>query len=470
MDVTKTKAFVDQNFEDVFVKVLSGFVEIPNLTPGFDESYFTNGLVEQAVEYVTNFADSLKIPGLKHYVHKEKGRPPMVCIVYPGEVKTNVMVYGHLDKQPHMTAGWSEGLGPCKPVIRGNKLYGRGSADDGYAPMAFLLAIQAAREQGKKLPRLVLTLECEEESGSENLLYLLDKMNEHVGVPDFCICLDSETCDYSRIWMTTSLKGMVSANVKCSALKGGLHSGLFGGIAPETFGILRQILDRFEDPETGKVNDLLDTPIPDSKREEARKISDYLGDELYAAANLLPGVKAVSQHDLADMYLNNTWKATLAITGAAGLPHVGQAGNVLRPWTELRISVRLPPNKSAEEAKKAYVELCTKDVPNNAVVEVNNLIGGTGFMAKPLHPWVYTMLDAASNSFFGQDHGTYGIGGSIPFLCELANKFPSTQIIALGAMGPDCNAHNPDESLDLVFARKFIGALSHMFADIADNA
>ena len=119
----------------------------------------------------------------------------MLILIYEGKANRNVMLYGHLDKQPHME-GWREGTGPVTPAVIDGKLYGRGSSDDGYVPFAVLLALRNAINQGVELPRLVLVLETEEESGSEDLVYLLNKNKDVLGKIDVCICLDSGCLDY----------------------------------------------------------------------------------------------------------------------------------------------------------------------------------------------------------------------------------------------------------------------------------
>eukprot|EP01134_Creolimax_fragrantissima_P007648 CFRG7648T1 len=468
MDATKTQAFVDKHFQEKFVDTLSGFIKIPNCTPAFDADYLTNGHIQTAIKYILDFTDSLKIPGLTHSVYDDESRPPMVCIVYPGEVKQNVMIYGHLDKQPFMEGRWSEGLDALTPVIRDNKLYGRGSADDGYSVLAALLSIQAAREQGVPLPRICILLETEEESGSENLLYLMEQaqVKEALGKPDICICLDSETADYDKIWVTSSLRGLAACNLKIEVMESGQHSGLAGGIVPETFTIARQLLDRLEDSTTGVVVDEFNSQPDDKKRNEAKEVAEYHGSSLFTNFKLLEGVSAMSEHDLAQMYLQNVWYASLSVTGGCGLPDVSDAGNVLRPWTQLRVGIRLPPNVNGHDAAKKLEEVLTKDPPYGCKISVTGLQGGNGFCTKPFPIYLNDSIRDASMAFFGQAHSSFGIGGSIPFLSELGQKYPEAQIIPMGAMGPDCNAHNPDESIDLPYAKKFVCFLSHLLGDI----
>lgn len=145
---------------------------------------------------------------------------------------------------------WDEGLGPTTPVIRNGKLYGRGTVDDGYAVFACMLAIKNLQRQGVRWPRCVMVLEAEEESGSPHLLELLNAAKDTIGKPDFLLCMDSQTFDYKSMWLTSSKRGICNLDVTISAAKGGYHSGLVGGIVPETFRVFRALLDRIDDAKT----------------------------------------------------------------------------------------------------------------------------------------------------------------------------------------------------------------------------
>ena len=465
MDKDKTWSFVDKHFEKKFVEPLQEFIKIPNLTPAFDSDYFTNGLVQKAIEHVKAYAESMEIDGLKFHIHDEAGKAPMVVMVYEGQGSPNVMIYGHIDKQPHME-GWREGTGPLTPTIIGDKLYGRGSSDDGYVSFAVLLAIKNALEQGAKLPRIALVLETEEESGSHDLVPLLEELKDIIKDPDVCICLDSGALDYSTMWLTSTLRGMAGFNLKVSIAEGGVHSGLAGGVIPETFRIANTLLDRLENPETRRLP-LFEVEIPEQYRKEAEDIAALQGDELYKVHKFLDGAEAINQSKLSEIYLNTNWRPALAVTGASGLPTVDKAGNVLRPSTTLRVSIRLPPGKESSEALKQAKDLLTSDPPYGAKVELLDANGGDGWWMKDLSEKTEKALSDASNHFFGRGVGKYGIGGSIPFLKVLGDKYPATEILALGVLGPETNAHAPNETLDLPFTKKFICAISHLISDMA---
>ena len=355
---------------------------------------------------------------------------------------------------------WMEGLGPTSPVVIDNKLYGRGSNDDGYAPFALFLAIKNALEQGAELPRITLVLETEEESGSDFLEYLLDKCSKWIGTPDLCICLDSGVLDYNTLWLTSSLRGVVTFNLKVTTTKNGVHSGSGGGIVPESFRVANSLLDRIEDPITRRIP-FLEVDIPEMYVEESKKVMEIVGDKLHQDMGLSAGCKPFSEDNLPEMYLNNTWRPALAVTGAEGLPPLASAGNVLRPYTSIRCAVRLPPSKDPKEAYEEIVKILTEDPPYGATVEVSAVGYGGGFYMKNISDKTMSAINSATNDFFGKDSSSYGDGGSIPFLKLLGEKFTSAEIIAIGVAGYECNQHLPNEFLNLTYAKEFICVLSH---------
>ena len=224
------------------------------------------------------------------------------------------------------------------------------------------------------------------------------------------------------------------------------------------------MLNRLEDLETKTVVDAFQVEIPDYKREEAKEIAESQGDKIYTDFAWAEGTQPLSKDNLAEMYLNNAWRAQLSITGASGLPDCSIAGNVLRPSTTFRFSIRLPPALDATKIGDVTLDLLTKDPPLGAKVTVSNWHAGGGWLAKQPHAWVKDALDNASTTFFGKPCRSYGLGGSIPFLGELAKMFPEAQILAIGVLASSSNAHNPNENLDLAYTKKLICALSHLVA------
>jgi len=398
-----TQAYIDSQWESWYVKGLSDFIRVPNLTPMVDPDYLTNGLVEQSMALVDDYINKLAVKGISKKIFRPEGMCPL--IVYTVEKSASasdktLMFYGHLDKQPWME-GWEEGLAPCDPVIRGDYLYGRGGADDGYAPFSTMLAIKNAQEQGVAHPRCVLVLETEEESGSPNLIALLTAAKDTIGEPDFLFCLDSGAFDYEQMWITSSLRGVTLCDLTVSGAKGGYHSGEVGGIVPETFRVVRELLSRLDDPATGEVIKELHTELPGYARPEAEHMVALSGKEMCTKYKMHEGVKYMSEDDLVEMYLNNTWRPNLSITGAGGLPDYQKAGNVVRASTSLRLSMRLPPNQDAHKAAAIVKSKLTQNVPHNCKVEIHGDHNGNGWCMKEPEQWLVEVMNQASNDFYG---------------------------------------------------------------------
>lgn len=312
----------------------------------------------------------------------------------------------------------------------------------------------------------MLVLETEEESGSPNLIGLLTIAKDYIGNPDYLFCLDSGAFDYNQLWLTSSLRGISLVDLTVSAGKGGYHSGEVGGIVPETFRVVRNLLDRIDDSKTGKVIAELHTELPSYARPEAEKIAGLSGDGMYKKYKMEAGVEYLSEDNLVEMYLNNTWRPNLSITGAGGIPDYTRAGNVVRPSTTVRLSTRLPPNMDSKVAAKIIYDKLTTDVPYNCKVEIHGDHNGNGWCMKEPEAWFSDVISEAAKTFYdGKDYGSYGMGGSIPFLSQLGGLYPKTFIIALGLLGPASNAHAPNESVNLAYAKKLTMAMSHILVE-----
>lgn len=364
--------------------------------------------------------------------------------------------------------GWDEGLGPTTPVQRGEYLYGRGGADDGYSAFTCMLAIKNLQLQGVKLPRCALVLETEEESGSPNLLRLLDEAKDFIGRPDFMFCMDSSAFDYNQLWCTSSLRGINIVELSVEFGKSGYHSGEVGGIIPETFRILRCLLNRVDDAATGRVVDDFQVEIPAWAHAQAQKMAELSGDKMFTKYKFCDGGRPINCDNLPEMYLNKTWRANLSITGASGLPDVSIAGNVVRSSTSVKLSLRLPPSADPAQTEARLIELLTTDVPYGAKVTAKGGHTGQGWCMKTMAPWFEACLMQAGRDFFdGKETGTNGGGGSIPFLAELDKMYPDSFIVALGLIGPSANAHAVNECINLTYAKKLTKSLSHLIAEVA---
>jgi len=408
------------------------------------------------------------LKGFKLEVLRTEGRTPLIFIEIDGtnENAPTTLLYGHMDKQPPFE-GWSEGLGPYTPVIKDGRLYGRGGADDGYSIFSALGSIGALQNIGLPHPRCVVVIEASEESGSPDLPYYVEKLKDRIGQLSLIVCLDSGAGDYEHFWMTTSLRGLIAGNLNVRILREGVHSGHASGIVPSTFRILRLILDRIEDPKTGKVlPPAFDNGIPEQIVEQSYKTAEVLGRSLVEEMPWIsPEAEPVGgkDNDLAELLLNRTWRATVSITGADGLPPLSNAGNVLRPYTGVKISARLPPNVNSHDAQEGLKQaLEAKPVPYNAHVEFVTEKCADGWSAPPLVPWLEEAVQAAAQTYFNKPSLSLGEGGSIPFMGMLGKLFPQAQFVVTGVLGPQSNAHGPNEFLDIKFSKKITCCVAHI--------
>lgn len=464
MDRAAVNETVHRTWTESVLPSLSGLVEIPAVSPAFDPEWEAGGYLEAAIEHFRGWATARGIPGLSTEVVRLPGRSPVLLVEVPptaGAPDETVLLYGHLDKQPPV-GGWSEGLGPWTPVLRDGRLYGRGSADDGYAGYAAISAIDAARGAGGAHSRCVLLLETGEESGSPDLPAYLDHLADRLGAVSLVVCLDSGAGDYERMWLTTSLRGMVQLELTVSVLDSGQHSGMAGGIVPSSFRVLRTLLDRLEDPRTGRILvEELNVTIPDNRAQQAREAVRAVPGMVRGAVPLPDGMRPETE-DEAELMLNNTWRPSLSVTGAAGLPQPADAGNVLRPSTTLVLSFRLPPTADPEAALTAVRERLAADVPYGARVEFGRAEAALGWNAPDPAPWLRSALDLAADEVFGNSWRTMGLGGSIPFMGLLHRTYPDAEFVVTGALGPDSNAHVPDESLHVDFAARISSAIAYV--------
>jgi acetylornithine deacetylase/succinyl-diaminopimelate desuccinylase-like protein len=467
MDTQATQSifdFVDSTWDGTIVPTLTEYIAIPNKSPLFDPKWEENGHMQRAVDLIEGWCKKRAIEGLTVEVVTLPGRTPLIYMEIPGTSDDTVLLYGHLDKQPEMT-GWAEGLEPWKPVMRGDKLYGRGGADDGYAAFASLTAIEALQKQGVPHKRCVVIIEGCEESGSYDLPYYIDHLEARIGKPSLVVCLDSGCGNYDQLWSTTSLRGIVSGNLSVELLDEGVHSGDGSGVIASSFRVMRSLLSRLENHDTGEILPPdFSVDIPTQRIEQAAFAAQVLGDEVYSKFPLKGAAKPVTT-DVKELALNRTWRPALSITGVRGLPDLDDAGNVLRPVTAVKISLRVPPTLDAEMATKQLKELLESDPPYGATVTFEAEQGASGWNAPELAPWLQESVSNASKSFFNKDAVYMGEGGSIPFMGMLGEKFPNAQFLITGVLGPKSNAHGPNEFLHVPTGKKLTACVAQVVAD-----
>ena len=460
------RTFTDRLWNEEIVPTLVEYIRIPNKSPSFEPDWNKLGHMERAVELFVAWAEQkAALLGATVSVERLPGRTPLIFIDVPGSARSGdtVLLYGHLDKQPEMT-GWSEGKGPWIPVIEGDKLYGRGGADDGYAMFGALAALLALKEQNVPHARAVIVIEASEESGSPDLPFYIEALAERIGQVSLVVCLDSGCGDYERLWLTTSLRGMIGGTLRVDVLDEGVHSGDASGVVPSSFRVLRQLLQRLENVETGEVIvDDLKAPIPPERVAQAKVAAQALGDQVYAKFPFVDGMKPAGT-DLAELVLNRTWRPALSVTGLAGAPAPRDAGNVLRPFTEAKLSMRVPPTVDGKKASARMKQILESDPPYGARVVYEPEKEGSGWNAPKTASWLEAALEDASQAAFGKPVAMMGEGGSIPFMGMLGEKFPEAQFVVTGVLGPHSNAHGPNEFLHIPTGKRVTEVVARVLA------
>jgi acetylornithine deacetylase/succinyl-diaminopimelate desuccinylase-like protein len=467
MNEQLAKQYIDHFWNAEVIPTISRYIEIPNESPDFDPKWRENGHMQRAVALVKQWVEQQDIGKSKLEVFSPPDRTPLLLLEVEGTVSGDpILLYGHLDKQPAMT-GWAADLDPWKPVLRNGKLYGRGGADDGYAIFAVVSAVKALQGQNAPYPRLVTMIECCEESGSPDLPAYVNQLLPRIGTPGLVICLDSGCGNYEQLWSTTSLRGLMSGELTVSILREGVHSGDASGIVPSSFRILRHVLSRLEDPATGRIlPPWLQAEIPQNRLAEARRTAEVLGNGVYDKFPFVDGAVPMDS-DPVELILNRTWRPTLSVTGQAGMPDIGHAGNVLRPYTSLKLSVRLPPTLKADGLGDKLKQLLESGPPYGADVRLERISAEAGWEAPAPAPWLERAVEKASKTFFGKSACSYGEGGSIPFMGMLGEKFPKAQFLITGVLGPGSNAHGPNEFLHINTARNLTASVASVIEDYA---
>jgi acetylornithine deacetylase/succinyl-diaminopimelate desuccinylase-like protein len=463
MDQKNIQKFVKNQWNDSILPILCEYISIPNKSPAFDHDWQQHGYMEQAIQLIAKWCEQQNLAGATIEIVRLENRTPVLFIEIPGDNPNPILLYGHLDKQPEMV-GWREGLHPWQSVKEGDRLYGRGGADDGYAVFAAVTAIKALQQQNIPHNRCVILIEACEESGSYDLPAYIDWLSPRIGTPYLVICLDSGCGNYEQLWNTTSLRGLVSGKLTIELLKEGVHSGNVGGIFVSAFTILRQLLNRIENENTGTILlPELNSFIPPNRIEEAKMAALVLGNDVYHSFPLLDGVQPQTLNN-EELVLNRTWRPALAITGINGLPCIENAGNVFLPKLSIKLSMRLPPSCDANQASQALQQVLVANPPSGAKISYEPDLPTNGWNAPKSVDWLSKAINQASNRYFGKAPISMGEGGSIPFMGMLGEKFPYAQFLITGVLGPESNAHGPNEFLHLPTAQKLTCCVADVIA------
>ena len=467
---------VSQVWDESILPQLTDYIAIPAKSPMFAPDWEQLGLLDTVVRNAAGWVEEQKVAGLTLEVVRLPGRTPVlffeVAATQP-QSSQSVLMYGHLDKQPEFS-GWRSDLGPWTPKYEDGKLYGRGGADDGYAVYASIAAVQELKRQGVPHPRIVGLIETSEESGSRDLLPYINALKDRLGDVALVVCLDSGAGNYDQLWLTTSLRGMASGTLKVEILTEGIHSGDASGLVPSSFRIMRQVLDRLEDSATGRLLPAsFHCEVPAERLAQARATAAILGEEVYRSfpwAHYDCGGSTTfalpTTIDPVDALLKRTWQPTLSVTGAEGFPALQDAGNVLRPYSAFKLSLRLPPLVDAAQCVQEMKALLEDNAPYQAKVTWESASGANGWNAPPTVPWFEDALNAASQAHFGAPCGHIGQGGTIPLMGMLSQGFPKAQMMVCGVLGPKSNAHGPNEFLHVPYAKKLTAAVAQVIGSL----
>ncbi|HTS21168.1 MAG TPA: M20 family metallopeptidase [Casimicrobiaceae bacterium] len=459
---------IANQWDSEIVPLLTEYVRIPAKSPHFDPQWEAHGHIERVIRLAEAWVRKQPVRGLRCEIVRLPGRTPLLYFEVPGAGDRTALLYGHLDKQPEMT-GWREGCGPWEPLLENGKLFGRGSADDGYAVFAALCAIGTLQAQGVAHSRCVGMIETCEESGSYDLPAYLEALAPRMGRVDFVIGLDSGCGDYERMWDTTSLRGLAGGVLRVDVLTEGVHSGDASGVVPSSFRIARKLLDRLEDSTTGRVLPAeLHAPIPAERVEQASLAAEILGD-IVITKYPFAGATRPMVADRKEALLNRTWRPALSTIGASGLTAITDAGNVLRPQTSLKLSMRLPPTIDGALAARTMKALLEADPPYGAKVRFDVEEGATGWNAPRAAAWLTKSVNDASLAFYGKPSCAMGEGGTIPFMAMLGRHFPEAQFLITGVLGPHSNAHGPNEFLHIPYAKKLTACVATVIAAHAQH-
>lgn len=457
---------IDTAWDRSILPTLLDYIAIPCLSPAFDAQWASAGHMQRALELLAGWARGqlADMPGVSIEALRLPDRTPVLLVDIPGSGDSTALIYGHLDKQPAMD-GWTNGRSAWSPRLEGDRLYGRGGADDGYALFSAVAAIKALHEHGGERPRCLILIEASEESGSPDLPAYLDLLAPRLAAVSLVVVLDGSCGNYDQLWTTTSLRGQVAGTLEVRTLESGVHSGDASGVVASSFRIARHLLSRIEDPQTGEVVPAFHVGIPEARRREACAAAGSLGGRLDTALPIIAGLRPVHPEP-PEVVLNRSWRPQLAVTGLDGLPGTAHAAAVMQPATRLKVSLRLPPTLDAEAASQRLKAILEDAPPYACRVGFSLDMVSPGWNAPATPAWLQRSLDNASQQAFGRPGAAIGGGGGIPFLSMLGRQIPDAQFVVTGVLGPLSNAHGPDEFLHLPTARRLTVALALLLHDL----
>ncbi len=372
------------------------------------------------------------------------GQPAVLATRAARNGRPTILLYAHHDVQPPGKDEDWDSL-PFEPTVRGDRLYGRGAADDKAGVMTHIAAIRSFVETvGSDFDLgLALFIEGEEEFGSRSFTNFLSAHRAELAA-DVIVVADSDNWDVDTPALTVGLRGNVTFRLTVSTLEHASHSGMFGGAVPDAMlAAIRLLATLHAEDGSVAVEGL-------SSREAATP--DYPEEQLRHEAALLEGVAPIGSGTI----LSRLWsKPAITVTGIDA-PSVGNASNTLSPSVSVKISVRIAPGQQGTEAFAALESHLRSNAPFGAHIEIDDVDTGNGFLVDT-SGWAVTEAKTSMTDAWGVEAVETGIGGSIPFIADLVEMFPAAQILVTGVEDPDSRAHSPNESLHLgVFQRAIL--------------
>jgi acetylornithine deacetylase/succinyl-diaminopimelate desuccinylase-like protein len=471
MDTNSLKKYIEKQFTINVLPNLMNFIRIPNLSPLFDPNWNKNGLLLKAANLIVSYAKSLNIKNAEINLLQDSPYTPLIFIDIPASRQNDertILFYAHYDKQPYGT-GWDEDKSPTNPVIIDGHLYGRGSADDGYASFSILTAIKTCQEYNCPMPRICCIFEGAEESRDVDLKYYFNKLIPVLGQNIIAfIPLDAGCSDYNRLWMTNSLRGYFDFDVNIETLQQESHYGPeASGIIAENLFLVRKLYDGIIDSTNGefKLEEFKVDQIPAIIEEQMQKEIEVVGEDYIKNIPLYDGVSPLKS-DVRELMINNRWKPTCNILGMDNCPKMEDRGFGVNPSIKVHFSMRVPPLINKDKAIDALKIALTSSTFFGAKVSLGYYEFGEGTVLANMTNRTKNVLNKASLEFFGNEMIFNGGGGSIPFITYFQSFYPNTDIICSGILGTDSHEHGPNENLNIEACKKMICVLCYFLSEI----